>query len=108
MFQMIHVSVLYCMIVILVFVCGYLLFKIINVSSDVRVLEQFLAGDVFSDKFHQVIDNYFTHENNLSLLVHKILPLIYAHTTPILTTIDDASTVSTSTSLPILILGGDT
>ena len=78
----IHTSILYCLIVVLLLLGGYLVFKMFNLSTSLKSVTRFLDGDVFSGRFHQVLDNYFAHNDNLQLLIHKILPVIYAHTSP--------------------------
>ena len=56
------------------------MFKLFNVIGEVSTMENFLKGDVFSAKFHDVLDNYFAHTKNLNMLIQKILPMVYAST----------------------------
>ena len=91
----VHISILYGLIVVLFLVCAYLLFQQLNAAASVKTITRFLDGDVFSNKFHNVMGNYFAHSENLDLLVNQLLPLVYAHTVPMMTTAPVQETTKT-------------
>ena len=76
-----HVVVLYCLFGLLLLLFAFVMFKVFILTTKVKTISTFLDGQVFSERFHHVISNYFSHSNNLDMLMDQILPLVYAHTT---------------------------
>ncbi len=57
--------------------CGYVFLKEYNTSKRIRQLTDFMHGDVFSDRFHHVLSNYFLDDGNVkSLLLDPITPIV--------------------------------
>jgi len=75
-----HQIVLYCLFGVLLLLFAFLLFKIFNISTKLKLISTFLDGEVFSERFHNVIDNYFSHSETIDRLMDHVLPLVYAHT----------------------------
>ena len=42
----------------------------------------FLSGEVFSSKFHQILDTYFNIQENIVSISNKMIPIVIAHTLP--------------------------
>lgn len=87
-----HEIILYCLFGTILLLCGFLLFKIFNISTKLKMISTFLDGEVFSERFHNVIDSYFSNSETIDRLMDHVLPLVYAHTgvvyseTPVVTT----------------------
>jgi len=54
----------------------YLFIHGMNLSKQVSQLADFVHGDVFSDRFHHMLSNYFSDENNTRCLTDPMTPLV--------------------------------
>lgn len=64
-------------------VCGltallalFCLFKVLNVSRKVHSVSDFINGEIFSSKFHQILNNYFSNEQYTKILLDPLTPYI--------------------------------
>lgn len=48
----------------------------------VKSISHFLHGDVFSNRFNDVLNTYFSDQENLNIILHKILPFVYVQHLP--------------------------
>jgi hypothetical protein len=74
-----NATVITCLVLtgVLVVFCVYLFLKVHNTSKRIVKLTDFMHGDVFSDRFHHVLSNYFLDNGNVkSLLVDPITPIV--------------------------------
>lgn len=72
-----NIIVCYVFIGLITLFCIYLLVKELNTVKRITKLAEFVHGDVFSDRFHHVLSNYFMDENNVKYLIDPITPLIH-------------------------------
>ena len=77
-----HFVILYCLIVAIIFVLLFGVFKIYRLISKVRLMSRFLNGDIFSTELHRVIDNYFAHSDNIIKVAKNVMPFMTAHVIP--------------------------
>ena len=72
------VSSIICLVLLglLALFCGYLFLKTHNTSKRIVQLTEFMHGDVFSDRFHHVLSNYFLDNNNVKALMDPITPIV--------------------------------
>lgn len=68
--------ILYVIICSIGLFCIYLLIKELNTSKRIGKLTEFVHGDIFSDRFHHVLANYFLDENNVRYLLDPIAPML--------------------------------
>ena len=54
----------------------FCLFKVLNVSRKVHSVSDFVNGEIFSSKFHQILTNYFSNEQYTRLLLDPLTPYI--------------------------------
>ena len=64
-------------------VCGltclltlFCFFKVLNVSRKVHSVSDFINGEIFSSKFHQILTNYFSNEQYTKILLDPLTPYI--------------------------------
>ena len=66
--------VIVCILSILV---AFVIFKIFNLSFKVNTVSDFVNGEVFSTKFYELVQNYFTNKEYVRELLDPVLD-IYA------------------------------
>ena len=54
----------------------FCLFKVLAVSRKVQAVSEFVNGEIFSSKFHQILTNYFSNEKYTKLLLDPLTPYI--------------------------------
>jgi len=54
----------------------YCLFKVFNLSRKIHSVSDFVNGEIFSGKFHNILSNYFSDESHTKLLLEPIMPWI--------------------------------
>lgn len=55
---------------------AFCLFKVFNLSRKVHSVSDFVNGEIFSTKFHQILTNYFSDETYTKLLLDPLTPYI--------------------------------
>lgn len=65
------------LVVILSILMAFVIFKIFNLSFKVNTVSDFINGEVFSTKFYELVQNYFTNKEYVRELLDPVLD-IYA------------------------------
>lgn len=74
-----HIIVLYVIMALILLGLILLCIKLFNLSYKITALNTFLEGQVFSSKFHQVLNNYFSQQENMEIILEHLFPLLHAY-----------------------------
>lgn len=72
----VHNIAVYVLCGVIILLMAYCLFKVFNLSRKVNSVSDFINGEIFSSKFHDILSDYLSNQTNTKLLLAPIMPWI--------------------------------